>query len=95
MADNNHRISPEPDRRAYQAAQNIIRLSHYRNEFQLLERMKDRLAQNIMQRYSEVPITPLTSAINTGRAAIHTGSSYDQALLKAESHLKENINHAD
>lgn len=84
---NNHRVSTEPDRLAYEAARNIIRLNRYRNQHQHLERMKDRLTQDLIQHYQNAPITCLAHGVKAGHAALHAGSDYEQALADAQSRI--------
>lgn len=82
---NVHYISPEPDRRACEAMKNIINMKRYRNERARLDRMKDRLAREAMQRHATVPImATLIPAISAGHALLEAGGSFEQAMAEVE-----------
>jgi len=89
MHDNIHRISPEADRRAYQAVQNISRLHNYHQQQERLERMKVRLAREFLEKHEQHRIDYLILAINAGCFALNAGNSYAQARSFAEARLQE------
>lgn len=93
MHDNIHRISPEADRRAYQACQNIRRLHTFHQQQERLERMKLNLAQELIGEYQneqrDHSIENIILAIRAGHFALNAGNSYQQALSFAEARLQE------
>lgn len=84
-----HLISAEVDRRAYQVAQNIVRLHTYRQQSKRLERMKVRLANEFLKQHERHKVDHLILAINAGAFALNAGNSYEQACSFAESRLQE------
>ena len=84
----NHYISTEADRRAYEALQNIHRLHNYQQEREALERMKVNLSHTFMQRHVRSEIEHLSQCIQVGFFALNGGHSFDQAMAIAERELE-------
>ncbi|MDZ7804707.1 hypothetical protein [Thiohalophilus sp.] len=86
---NVHYISPEPDRRAYEAMKNITNLKRYRNERERMDHMKDRLSQAVMREYAEQPVVPvIVFAINAGHAVLESGGDFNDALAAARQYAE-------
>lgn len=86
-----HLVSQEADRRAYQTARNIIRLSDYRKQRTELETLKTQLASAMIVKYSFTTTTveQLEQAIKHGFEALNNGYGIQRAIDTADQHLQE------
>lgn len=80
-----HIVSPEPDRRAYEALQNIHRLHSFKQQNEALQRMKDRLIQALLCRddIRQLSTIEIVVVIDAGTAALIAGKSFTDAIAIA------------
>lgn len=86
-----HLISPEPDRRAFQALRNIQRLHNFKQQHQALQRMQDRLIRELLDRedIQHLDMHGISAVIGAGTAALRSGKSFDDAITVAVTTLEE------
>lgn len=83
----NQSISTETDRRAYEAAQNIHRLSSYQHKCHELSSHKNHLAQHIMKAFPNTSMCDLEYAINIGWHELDIGMDISTAIQTAKEIL--------
>lgn len=69
-----------PERRAYQAGQNIVSLKRYRLHKERLLRHEMTLAQVVMERHADQPCTRITEAIRSGQKMLREGANFADAV---------------
>jgi len=75
-----HLITPESERRAYKAAQNIISLSRYRQQRERLAQLQMTLSQAVMERHPSSPCKRIEAAIYSGQKKLQAGADLAEAI---------------